>query len=160
LYSTDEIEKFKKILAHEKPYDKGNSCVESVLILYSHGLDLMRCKDPESYGMLKTMKNVFGEEDGMQMIEYTRCLMEATGETSLGLSGIMADNKVYTLNYNKFEKCSVSVEEGIKAIETVAVLKVEVGLSNIKEQVIEVDPEVLRRWSEEKRKLEEEKKRV
>ncbi|MGD9590906.1 MAG: SidE phosphodiesterase domain-containing protein [Candidatus Berkiella sp.] len=121
LYTPQEIEKFRKIIAQEA---KDIHCPEKDLMYGAHGLDLMRCKDVASYSMPKYLTQLFGNEDSNSIIKYVHELMFATGEASLALWGVYPDNhKLYACPEDgaekKFEACSLFPEEGLALIDAV-----------------------------------------
>ncbi len=88
LYSEDEIVLYARSI-EDRVGDHFDQTAEGYLIHLSHMIDLMRCKSPvevfigHSRGMTGIVPNLislFGKQDGLDIMHYSRALFAATGE--------------------------------------------------------------------------------
>ena len=88
LYSEDEIRLYSRCI-EDREGDHFDQTAEGYLIHLSHMIDLMRCKGPVEVfighsrgmsGIVPTLINLFGKQDGLDIMHYARALFAATGE--------------------------------------------------------------------------------
>ncbi|CAM3378296.1 SdeA protein [Legionella oakridgensis] len=88
LFSEKEIELYARCI-EDREGDYFDSTAEGYLIHLSHMIDLMRCKSPVevfighsqgSRGIVPTLIDLFGHDDGLDILHFARGLFAATGE--------------------------------------------------------------------------------
>lgn len=88
LFSEKEIELYARCI-EDREGDYFDSTAEGYLIHLSHMIDLMRCKSPVevfighsqgSRGIVPTLIDLFGHNDGLDILHFARGLFAATGE--------------------------------------------------------------------------------
>ncbi len=88
LFSEKEIVLYSRCI-EDRIGDRFDETAEGYLIHLSHMIDLMRCKSPVEVfighsrgvsGIVPTLIQLFGREDGLDIMHYARSLFAATGE--------------------------------------------------------------------------------